>query len=78
MPKFHSTRVIEAEQWFPGKKIEGVDDTSDVWGHAFVCTAHDQIVFLEPGDWVVPEPNGNGHYPIKPDILEETYERVEE
>jgi hypothetical protein len=43
----------------------------------YVRTAHQQIVFLEPGDWVVQEPGGQGAYPVKPDIFAATYEPVD-
>lgn len=29
-----------------------------------VETAHKQIVYLQPGDWVIREPNGDGYYPV--------------
>lgn len=71
--------VITAEQWFPGKAVEGVREPveGELPGH-YVTTAHNQIVFLEPGDWIVPEPDGRGYYPIKPDIFAATYDPVEE
>lgn len=34
-----------------------------------VTTAHGQPVYLQPGDWIVKEPNGNGYYPIKDEIM---------
>lgn len=43
-----------------------------------VVTAHGQAVYLEPGDWVVPEPDGVHFYPVKPDIFAATYEPVDE
>lgn len=40
-----------------------------------VHTAHDnQAVALEYGDWVMPEPDGRGFYPIKNDIFVARYE----
>ena len=42
-----------------------------------VHTIHDdQVVFLEDGDWILPEPDGEHFYPCKPDIFEDTYDRV--
>lgn len=42
-----------------------------------VHTAHNwQPVKLEIGDWIMPEPDGRGYYPIKSDIFEDRYERV--
>jgi hypothetical protein len=79
--------VVEAEQWFPGKRVVGVwgDEGQEMCpcfrvggahNHPHVMTAHDQIIRLEPGDWIIPEPDGRGHYPCKPDIFAATYEPV--
>jgi hypothetical protein len=35
-----------------------------------------QLVNLELGDFVIPEPDGEHFYPCKPDIFEKTYEAV--
>jgi hypothetical protein len=60
---------------------EGVEDPAgvlrDEHRRPYVITAHNQRVILEPGDWVTQEPNGQGYYPIKPDILASTYEALE-
>lgn len=32
----------------------------------------------QPGDYIIPEPDGLHHYPVRPDIFEATYEMVEE
>lgn len=79
--------VVEAEQWFPGKRVPGVHGDQGQpmcpchrvgGGHdrPHVMTAHTQIVHLEPGDWVLPEPNGRGHYPVKDDIFRAMYDPV--
>jgi hypothetical protein len=69
-------REIEAEQWFPGKQIPGVsvEDPYRREGWAqdpgpppglptrhFVVTIHRQRAYLDPGDWVVPESDGEHH-----------------
>ncbi len=37
---------------------------------AHVHTTHDgQAVEIEAGDWIVAEPNGDGYYPIKPQVM---------
>jgi hypothetical protein len=43
----------------------------------YVITAHAQRVYLVPGDWILPEPDGEGYYPCKDDIFKATYEPVE-
>jgi hypothetical protein len=39
--------------------------------------AHGQRTYLAPGDWVIAEPDGRGHYPCKPDIFRSTYQPVD-
>ncbi len=78
MPKFRKRPVVvEAEQFlgFYPPYIDGLPTGVEVDGNrAFVVTAHGQRVYLEPGDWVIAEPDGRGHYPCKPDIFAATYE----
>ena len=38
----------------------------------------EQMVPLEPGDWVIPELDGKHFYPCKPEIFAVTYEQVRE
>jgi hypothetical protein len=78
MAKFRKKPVeVEAEQWFPGVTIPGVyPPVEGELPRHYVRTAHHQVVFLEPGDWVVQEPDGRGAYPVKPDIFAATYEPV--
>jgi hypothetical protein len=80
MPKFRSRPVdFEAVQWkgdmygTPGVIQEPNPDyrpggTLPDYKY-YVMTAHKQKVYLEIGDWVRAEPDGRGHYPIKPDIF---------
>jgi hypothetical protein len=42
----------------------------------YVITIHGQRAYLDPGDWVITEPDGVHHYPCKPDIFAATYEPV--
>lgn len=67
--------IVDAEQWFPGKEVRGVLRTPEHDSH--VMTAHEQRVYLQPGDWIIAEPDGRGYYPCKPDIFASTYEAVE-
>jgi hypothetical protein len=66
---------IEAEQWFPDKQVQGV-----YWNNRYqkfyVVTIHDQDAYLDPGDWVTGESDGEHHYPCKPDEFERIYEAV--
>ena len=66
---------IEAEQFFhPAISGPGVYTEED--GRSYVVTAHEQKVYLERGDWVVQEPDGIHHYPIKDTIFKQRYRPV--
>ena len=43
-----------------------------------VVTIHGQDTKVIVGDWIVTEPDGVHHYPIKPDIFKDTYGAVED
>lgn len=83
MPLYRKKPVIvHAEQWFPGKQVNGVTPIVDgtIIGksnYGTVTTIHGQQTQVDPGDWIITEPDGIHHYPCKPDIFENTYELVE-
>jgi hypothetical protein len=75
--------VIEAEQWFPGKHVEGVTElVHDPGDGSTVSNGYGDIETLEgplrvsPGDWIITGVKGE-KYPCKPDIFEATYESAE-
>lgn len=77
--KFRSKpREIEAEQFFAHTPLPFRDRSAVAYdGEGFyVVTAHNQKVYLENGDWVVPEPDGIHFYPIKDEIIWKNYEAV--
>lgn len=73
--------VIEAEQFFSDKpplpfwSVPACHFDGDKW---YVITAHGQETTIVDGDWIIPEPDGRGFYPCKPDIFKATYEAVED
>lgn len=76
---------IEAEQWFPERKVDGVEfPVTNVLGKP-AENYHNQgmIHTLEgnhivtSGDWIITGVKGE-KYPCKPDIFEMTYEKAEE
>lgn len=72
--------TVEATQWFPGKEVTGVQHfpkSERVSEFYAVETIHGQLAFLDPGDWVVTEPDGVHYYPIKSDIFAKRYELIE-
>jgi len=85
MPIFRKKPVIiEAVQYVEyGKLVTGMCNSvscyTDGNNKPHVHTIHDnQLVNLEIGDYVIPEPDGIHFYPCKPDIFEKTYELVAE
>lgn len=79
MPRFLKKRVeIEAVQ-FDGQ----ANDPPGVFRREedltpYVVTIHGQRCYIEPGDWIIPEPDGVHYYPCKPDIFAATYEPIDE
>jgi hypothetical protein len=77
MPKFRRKPVvIEAEQF------NGLNDPRGVFRRVeddspYVVTIHGQRCYIEPGDWIIPEPDGVHYYPCKPGIFADTYEPAE-
>ncbi len=75
--------VIEAVQWsggwHPDKADNPVCACANLPGAYHVHTIHSgQAIAVEPGDWIIPEPDGAHFYPCKPDIFEATYEKVDD
>jgi len=71
--------VIDATQWFPGVKVEGViapDPDSTTQFAPFVNTLEGPLT-VSPGDWIITGVKGE-KYPCKPEIFEATYEVVED
>lgn len=77
MPKYRKKAVvIEAEEWQPGRKIEGVCDcTKPLWYGKPGPHIHtlEGAHFLTPGDMVITGVKGE-KYPCKPDIFAATYD----
>lgn len=74
MPMFRKkSKLVEANQ-FQHAATAPVGVRVEEDGRAYVMTAHKQKVYLEPGDWVVPEPNGDGYYPIKDVIFRDSFD----
>ncbi len=83
MPKFRKKPVdIEAEQYTKyGELVKGMCNSRSCFTEGnskpHVHTIHqNQLVNLEVGDWVIPEPDGEHYYPVKPDIFDKTYDSV--
>ena len=72
--------VIEAEQWQPGKNIDGVvsnwDNNPMMSGRYSVQTLEGWLT-VSPGDWIITVVAGE-RYPCKDWIFRATYESVED
>ena len=74
--------VIDAEQYTEyGELVRGMCNSVSCYSSGnskpHVHTIHaGQIVNLEVGDWILPEPDGEHFYPVRPDIFKDTYEPV--
>jgi len=76
MPHFRKRPVIiSAEQWFPGKNIDGMfyDATLDRWLIPTLEGPHT----VSPGDWIITGVKGE-KYACKPDIFAQTYDQVDD
>ena len=87
MPKFRKKpAVIEAVQFtyppstecliFCGEGLRNV--RPGAVGTAEITTIHGETAIVRERDWIAAEPVPGRFYPIKPDIFEATYERVED
>ena len=81
MPAFRKKPVvIAAEQWWPGKKVAGVEypapdrPSSLIGEYGFIQTLEGGM-YATPGDWIITGVKGE-IYACKPDIFEATYEAV--
>lgn len=77
--KFKTKAVeIEAVQWLkpgdhPAVQRHGADDTGR---EMYSMSTRSGRAIVRPGDWIITEPDGNGHYPCAPDVFETKYEAV--
>ena len=76
--------IIEPEQYIRryGKPPKGLCNSLSCYtsgnDQPHVHTIHNnQVVVLEIGDWIIPEPDGIHFHPCKPDIFKDTYELIE-
>ena len=81
--------MVEATQWVPGVDAPAGQGANPdmLCGCVLFNGKHEphlhtihgnSYVALEPGDWIIAEPDGEHYYPCKPDIFEATYDAIEE
>ncbi len=70
--------IVKAEQWFNGKKINGVCDCAmKEFGRGFHVHTLEGTLTVSEGDWIITGITGE-KYPCRPDIFDKIYELVEE
>lgn len=80
MAKFRKKVLVDAEQWFPGKHVDGVEEfesgdaiTERIGRIRTLEKANDGFDYVMPGDWILTGIQGE-KWACKPDIFEATYE----
>ncbi len=81
--KVRKREMFDALQWFPGKKVPGVQGADPTkWcgcvfagGPASIPHIHHPCQLVEKGDWVVTDQKGNRCL-VKPDVFNDIYEKV--
>lgn len=69
---------IEAECFITGKPLPFRDERACCYdGHNWYVEARGRRIVIDPGDWVIREPDGKGFYPCKPDIFVARWEPIE-
>lgn len=68
-----------AQPYPPGVQMEDNSNHSESGERYqfYVITTHRQRVNIERGDYIVKEPDGNGYYPVKPDIFVKRWKAVQ-
>ena len=73
-------KIVEASQYIEGKQVPfGVVWDERNYPHCVPCvvTIHGHAAVVCDGDWIITEPDGEHHYPCKPDIFAASYEPAE-
>jgi hypothetical protein len=82
MPRYRQKPVVvevEAVQWFPGTTVPGVAPNYGNCGDPDrVYTSDGRTVLLNPGDWVVAQPDGRGYVVMDERTFARLFEPVAE
>lgn len=70
---------LEAVQWFePGDHPAVASHWQPMAGRTqWMVRGHQGLSTVNPGDWIIAEPDGDGFYPCDPDTFARKYEPVE-
>jgi hypothetical protein len=70
--------IVDVVGQFDGHTLLPGMDWDEYGQSAYVTTIHEnQRVYVEKGDWILPEPDGKHFYPVKDEVFKSTYELVE-
>ena len=79
--------IFDAEQWFPGKEIQGIQGTDpkkwcgcviagfEKFREPHIHPTVSECELVKPGDWVVTDKKGKRCL-VKPDVFDQIYEKV--
>ena len=84
--KVRKREIFDAEQWFPGKKVLGVQgaDPKKWCGCVFAGGPPDiphihptiyECVLVKAKDWIITDSKGNKCL-VKPDVFDQIYEKI--
>ncbi len=73
MTKFRTREVVEAEQWFPGKTIEGLTISDD---GIYIGSDGKAWGYINAGDWVVRDPETGAMEIYDRSVFERKYESL--
>jgi hypothetical protein len=81
MPRFRrKVTETDAEQYLGQWTVKGMCVRASCFvahlPHCHTLHSH-QSVKVEPGDWILPEPDGEHYYPVKDEVFRETYEKID-
>ena len=76
--KYRRREIVDAEQWFPGVQIDGVEEHKfERSGTKMLLDTKGGVYEVFPGDWVVTFPDGNRKL-MSDSYFQITYEEVRE
>lgn len=67
-----SNKIVEAEQWVPGRSIDGLIDRR-YYGY---IPNRDCDYLVQSGDWIITDQQGK-KYPCQPHVFTQLYEPLE-
>jgi hypothetical protein len=68
------SRPVEAQQWTPEAQLPFVHPGPEGGPGPFVYTPGGQRAYLQPGDWILTDPDRAGHTVMRPADFEAAYE----